>query len=191
MVRFRSSTFESFYFYHALVFWGGFFGGRSPHPGGFLVVEIYFILGPQHGLGGRMAWIYDTLLWKDGPGFHNLPLFPSAVSGLPLFVILIFGGFPGVFYVDWPGVAFYLLSSFRPHFLVDLVQSFFYFFGIFWYFFMFGSAWLCILRFFFHNLGGRCVFLEGVQKSFEKVEMLWSNFQKARDARARGPNGPC
>ena len=52
---------------------------------------------------------------------------------------------------------------------------------------MFGSAWLCILRFFFQNLGGRGVFLEGVQKYFEKVEMMWSNFQKARDARARTP----
>ena len=28
------------------------------------------------------------------------------------------------------------------------------------------------------------MFLEGVQKYFEKVEMMWSNFQKARDARA-------
>ena len=47
----------------------------SPHPGGFFVVEIYFILWPQHGLGGRMAWIFDTLLWTYGPGFHNLPSF--------------------------------------------------------------------------------------------------------------------
>ena len=29
------------------------------------------------------------------------------------------------------------------------------------------------------------MFLEGVQKYFVKVEMMWSNFQATRDARAR------
>ena len=39
-------------------------------------------------------------------------------------------------------------------------------------------------HFFFRKLDCKGVFLEGVQKYFEKVEMMWSNFQKARDARA-------
>ena len=77
--------------------------------------------------------------------------------------------------------SFLFTVVFSPSFLGGLGPVLFLFF---WYFFMFGSAWLCILRFFFQNLGGRGVFLEGVQEYFEKVEMMWSNFQKARDARA-------
>ena len=132
-VRFRSSTFESFYFYHALWLGVVVLYGVSPHPGGFFVVEIYFILGPQHGLRSRIAstlnfWYSSLDVWA---WFSKPSLFPSAFPGLPLFAILIFGGFPGVFYFEWSGVAFCLRSSFRPHFLVDLVQSFFYFFGIF------------------------------------------------------------
>ena len=34
------------------------------------------------------------------------------------------------------------------------------------------------------ELGGRCVFFEGVQKYFVKMEKTWSNLKKARDARA-------
>ena len=134
--------------------------------------------GGPHGLN---FWYSSLDVWA---WFWKPSLFPSAVPGHPLFVILIFGGFPGVFYFGGSREAFYLLSSFRPHFLVDLVHSFFYFFGIFCFFFMFGSAWLCILRFLFRKTGGRGVFLEGVQKYFEKMEMMWSHFQKARDARA-------
>ena len=64
-----------------------------------------------------------------------------------------------------------------------LVQSFFLFFWYFLFWFILGPSWLCILRFFFRNLGGRGVFFEGVPKYFEKVEMMWSNFKEARDAR--------
>ena len=74
-------------------------------------------------------------------------------------------------------------------------------FIFFWSFFVFGP-FLVIVVMYFTNFfckirGAGVCFFGGVQKYFEKVEMMWSNFQKTRDARrdatraTRGPRRPC
>ena len=61
---------------------------------------------------------------------------------------------------------------------------FFLFFVIFLFLFIFEPPSYTFYDFFL-ILGGRGVFLEGVQKYFVKVEMMWSNFKKTRDAWTR------
>ena len=164
---------------------------------------FYCIVNPP--IRGDFLWWKYTLFWDRSMGWG---------AGSDEYLLLFFGSMRQLFLVS-----LFSPSSFLEAFLLSFILAgqeqlsfyshlaavifwwswsspFFIFFGIFLFWFIFQSSQLCILRFFFLNLGGWCVFFEGVKKYFVKVEMMWSNFQATRDARdararARGPRRPC
>ena len=77
---------------------------KSPHPGGFFVMEIWFLLVGQDGLGACLIFLILFLVDFD---LVSKPLFPPSLAGGPLFTVLILGGFPVVIYCGGSGIAFF------------------------------------------------------------------------------------
>ena len=116
----------------------GFVVVVDPPIRGDFVLEIYFILAPQHGLGAS-SFEYSVLFFG---------------SMLQLFLVSLFSpsSFLEAFRESFILAAPEKLSIYCRLFALiswwTLVQSFFYFFGIFWYFLVFFHVWICLVMHF-------------------------------------------
>ena len=122
------------------------------------MLEIYFILGPQDGRGDRIASLFGTLLWKYGPGFHNLPSFLQ---------LLLVSSFLKAFPQSFGRIksSFLFTVIFSPSLFVDLGPVIFFIFLVFFCFFSFLDLPGYAFYDFFSIIWGAGVCFFGVFKS--------------------------